>query len=1154
MIKQYQKYLLDAIFDSENRFKKFVEHHVKSYSTFLDRDLKEIIHQFNPISSTKTIRNKTTIKGEVYFHDIYISKPQYKDENDIIRPNTPNRARRINESYTIDVRAKYTFKLYVGEENKPLEEKLNYTSNKLILLGKIPCMVMSNYCTLVGANREQLRSINENINEIGGYFIIKGNEFIIIPQDIKTPNKIYKNYFEGESKYTVWIQSKIPYSYKYPYYTEVKIYSNNDIFISVSVSKKTVKDIPASILLKAVGCVNDKEIYDLIGGDDLNQSVVKQMLLYDDTVKSQRDALLYIGKMYFKGRVTYKTMGEDAIIQQISKKLFDEELFPHIGDSTKLYEKQLLLGYMTRSCIRFWSGIEEELYLYDYGNKRVVTSGILFGQLFRHIYNHEVIRTFRKSLDKELSDYTPKKDYKNFVDKFYNHSKLENMEKNISNGEWPASGQAKGFQVRAGVSSNLARISMLDTLTTSQRIVTTSKKRGQEEILPVGVTKLDRTQWGYIDPYNTPDSKSVGKIKHKTMLSYISEYSDPSIIYKIIDTELKDICYRITKHKFDNQYNFASIFINGCRDYLCDKTKMKEVYHFLRDKRRSMIINEYVTIVYQPFEIIIYTDAGRLLRPLIIVYNEDGKNVHHMTKPILDGIKQKKYDMNYLLKNKIIEYVHGNEENASCYIAFDENFETDSFLYPYTHCEIGSWSIFDLTVFSIPYTNYNQGPRITFGCQMVKQAIGTYATNYDYRMDTNSYILMEPQTPLISTIAERYTGLHEYPVGSNLIVAIACAGENIEDSVITNKRTISKLDVYVYKIKSGVMSTSDEIIMKPDPNTTKHYKFYNSYDNIDKNGLPIIGRRVKTGDIIIGKVKRINRSVTEMSSNKQYRYEDRSKVYSEITDGIIESVIEENDKKNNKIIKVKIRLFRNFMIGDKLATRSSQKGTNSLSMNEEDMFYTEDGIVPDLIFNPHGQITRMTNAMPITMNQANIASLLGIRIDGTPFNGTDIRKDIIEQYKKLGMTDLGLKDCYNGITGKKMKHRIFVAPCYYQRLLHMVDDKVRARATGYYDHKTRQPGKGRTKGGGLKIGTMETDAIVSHGAISLLKEKFYEHSDGFSVYISRSTGFPCVGNDIDDKYLDKKDNLDIVKVNLPFVYLYLWTLLASTGITLRFNV
>jgi DNA-directed RNA polymerase beta subunit len=283
-----------------------------------------------------------------------------------------------------------------------------------------------------------------------------------------------------------------------------------------------------------------------------------------------------------------------------------------------------------------------------------------------------------------------------------------------------------------------------------------------------------------------------------------------------------------------------------------------------------------------------------------------------------------------------------------------------------------------------------------------------------------------------------------------------------------------------------------------------------------------------------------------------YEYQDRSKIYDEISPGRIERVVSTTDSSGNMIMKVKVRILKKYDVGDKIASQSAQKSTNSLSMKSIDMPFTTNGIVPDIIFNPHGLITRMTIAQIIMMALGIIAAERGITIDGTPFTNLNIERDVTSILKHIGYKNYGKRRMINGITGRIMESDIYMAPLYYQRLKHMVKSKAAFRDIGFNNHTTKQPSQGRKKKGGFRIGHMMKDAFISHGTNNILLEKFFNHADAWSCYISEETGHLCIGNEREHLFKDKKNNTKIAKVYLPWVFIMIYYLVQTMGISMEF--
>jgi len=585
---------------------------------------------------------------------------------------------------------------------------------------------------------------------------------------------------------------------------------------------------------------------------------------------------------------------------------------------------------------------------------------------------------------------------------------------------------------------------------------------------------------------------------------------------------------------------------------------MKETYNNLVSLRRKGIIYRFISIVadYELFEIYIWSDSGRIMRPIYIVNNGNKLNID---STVQDGLKSGKYNWDKLIQDNIIEYLSIHEIKYNSLIADSEyKLNRDPILYKYTHCEISPLCILSINTMSMPHSNTNPGPRQVFQNSMGKQAAGIYADNHHVRMDTTAIVFPSAQLPIVPTLANKYTGEIEYPNGLNAIVAVApYLGYNIEDSIMVNQRSIDNgfMDVFVLKVIIDKAESGNEQFMKPKPEETQYYNHDSSYHAIDDHGYPIKGKIVAKGDIIIGKVKIFSKGETNKRLNKQFKYSDKSKKYNEMNPGEIVRVSIHQGNDENNIIKVKIRIFRKLKIGDKLASQSAQKSTVSMTLKPEDMPFTEDGEMIDIIFNPHSLITRMTQSQLIAQAQSIIGVSKGVRIDGTPFNVIKIRDNIIKELESLGFKNHGDKIMYNGRTGHKMKAKIFVGPIYYQRLKQMIDDKVSARGLdGFYNPNTKQPNKGRKRKGGFRLGYMENDAMMANGTAHVLKEKFYDHSDKFVAYISKDTGYFCVGNKHKNIYEDGVENKNIVEVRTPWMLLYFWYLIMTTGISMKFNV
>lgn len=546
----------------------------------------------------------------------------------------------------------------------------------------------------------------------------------------------------------------------------------------------------------------------------------------------------------------------------------------------------------------------------------------------------------------------------------------------------------------------------------------------------------------------------------------------------------------------------ADIFVNDVYKGSC-KNPQEFVTNF-RAKRRAGTIESQYNIYYKQELDFVYIEGtpGRIRRPLIIVENGKSK----VTDEILEDLKSGSMKFSELLTTGCVEYIDALEEH-DCYVASNEDELTDE----HTHMEISPTTMFGINTSTMPFSEHDEPSRLMRGQKTVKQAVGMYALNYLKRKETDRHILIAPQRPLIQTHIYDLLGFESHPAGQNLVVAVmSYEGYNMDDGLILNQSSIERgLERSVYyklhaaselKYPGGM---EDKIVL---PNQdVKGYRLEEDYRLLEGDGIVTLGSYVSTGDVIIGKISP-PRFVEEIEGFGQMvnLNVDSSVALKEDEHGVVSAIYIVENQAGEREVNIVIRESREPIVGDKFASRHGQKGIIGATFKQSDMPFTDKGIVPDAIFSPHSIPSRKTVSHVMEVLAGKVAALRGEFVDANPFDGekeVDLRKEL-EGY---GFNSTGTEVMYDPKTGKKMKAQIYVGSLYYLRLNHQVSSKLQARGTGPVQLLTRQPAEGRMRGGGLKLGEMEKDALLSHGASLLLKERF--SSDQTTALVCRECGY-----------------------------------------------
>ena len=532
-------------------------------------------------------------------------------------------------------------------------------------------------------------------------------------------------------------------------------------------------------------------------------------------------------------------------------------------------------------------------------------------------------------------------------------------------------------------------------------------------------------------------------------------------------------------------------------------------------ERRMNRVSPFINVQFdkKTNNVFVETSRGRTTRPLIVV--KEGKSL--LTKKHYEQLKNGEIAWSDLVKQGIIEYVDSSEEE-NVYLSFKEEELTPE----HTHLEVSPVDLVGISTGLVPFGHHDSGPKLSTGSKNQKQGMGFYAANFPVRMDMDTNLLHYPQLPIVSTVLEDLSEFDKHPAGQNVIVAVmSFQGFNMEDAIILNQGSIDRglARSHYYKpiiteelrYSGGLL---DEVCL-PDKDI-KGYRSEKDYRFLESDGIIYPEANIKEGDVVIGKTSppRFLNSMDEYNLAASSRRES-SMSMAHGQKGTVDMVFLTENAEGNKLIQVRLREQRVPEMGDKFTSRHSQKGIISLLVPEVDVPFTSTGIKPDLIFSPHGIPTRMTVGHVLELLGGKVGSLGGRHVDGTLFK-SEKEDDLRNELSSYGFKENGTETMYNGTTGERYDVQIYVGPMYYLRLKHQVRNKIHSRARGPVQLLTRQPTEGRLKEGGLRLGEMEKDTFIAHGASLLLKERF--DSDKTILPISEEAGIIAVHDTRREKY------------------------------------
>ncbi|GFZ08289.1 nuclear RNA polymerase D2A [Actinidia rufa] len=1054
----------------------------------------------------------------------------------------PRHARLQNMTYSSRMKVQIHVQVYTqnlvrsdkfktGKEQY-LDKEVISEDDRDVLIGRIPVMVKSDLCWMNGVEKGDCDF------DHGGYFLIKGAEKTFIAQEQICLRRLWVSssptwtvaYREVSKRKRVYIKLETPKS------EQIR---GGEKVLTVYFS---ATEFPIWILFFALGVSSDKEVVNLIDCDCNDSSIVNVLIAsihyadkHCDGFRRGKNALSHVVKEIEKCRFPPGESVED---------FFGNYLFSNLSGFKR---KARFLGYMVNCLLLAYTGRRKVDNRDDFRNKRLELAGELLERELRvHVKHAE--RRMVKAMQRDLYGDRSLHPIEHYLDA----SIITNgLSRAFSTGAWTH--PYKRMERTSGVVATLRRTNPLqataDMRKTRQQVQYTGK---------VGDARYPHpSHWGKICFLSTPDGENCGLVKNLAITGLVSTNIQEPFLDELLDCGMDNLV--------DDTSTLLSgkdkVFLDGDWVGVCEDSV--SFVAELRRKRRRKEVPPQVEIKRDEKhkEVRIFSDAGRILRPLLVVEN--------LRK--IKALKGGDYSFRSLLDNGVIELI-GAEEEEDCRTAWGIKYllmEND--VKPpvkYTHCELDMSFLLGLSCAIIPFANHDHARRVLYQSEKhSQQAIGFSTTNPNIRVDTNTHQLYYPQRPLFRTMLSDCLGKPGYPLGHSGIVprpeifngqcAIVAVnvhlGYNQEDSLVMNRASLERgmfRSEHIRSYKADV-DNNEAIGKKPKfedaVNFGKVQSKIGRVDSLDDDGFPFIGANLQNGDIVIGKC-------AESGADHSIKLKHTER-------GMVQKVVLSANDEGKNFAVVSMRQVRTPCLGDKFSSMHGQKGVLGFLESQENFPFTIQGIVPDIVINPHAFPSRQTPGQLLEAALGKGIACGGSQRYATPFSTISVDA-ITDQLHRAGFSRWGSERVYNGRTGEMIRSLIFMGPTFYQRLTHMAEDKVKFRNTGPVHPLTRQPVADRKRFGGIKFGEMERDCLIAHGAAANLHERLFTLSDSSQMHICRKCqnianviqrAVPG-GRKIRGPYCRFCESVeDIVLVNVPYGAKLLAQELFSMGISMKFE-
>ena len=1056
---------------------------------------------------------------------IRIGRPIVYEANGSQTESIPMMARLRNMTYSAPIYLEFTI-VEEGMEIEAVEEEIG---NMPIMVKSMLCNLHRHFLTGEGSSDDDYKNAlqikSEDPQDPGGYFIVNGTERVLVCLEDLAPNRVM---VECEQRYQRQTELAKVFSQREGFRALTVVEKKKDGIIQVSIPVASGQ-VPLAVLMMALGMESADDIMEAITNEPEMQNLILaniEEIHSTEGIYTTQEALEYMerrfaagqSKEYRKKRINY---------------ILDNTLLPHLSTTYEArLKKAVFLGRMAREVLELNHGQRKPDDKDHYANKRLKLAGNLMEELFR------------SGLQALLNDmkYQMERSYSKRKENRIHHAVRRDVLTNkimhaMATGNWTGG--------RAGVSQLLDRTCNMATLSHLRRVIS-PLTRSQPHF---EARDLHPTQFGRLCPNETPEGQNCGLVKNLALMVDVSE--------NLPDAQIREILDELDIHPIEEgESQLGKVYFNG--DLIGTHEAPVDLVTEIRQRRRKNMISNVVNVRYDDSlnDVIINSDPGRIRRPLLVVGRNNRLSIKERD---IDSLQQGKSEWEDLLKKGVVEYIDAEEEE-NCLIALNEDdLERNKKTHKYSHMEVDPMTILGVATSNVPFPEHNSSPRCTMGAGMSKQSLGLGQANYRIRPDTRGHLLHYAQRPMLQTEAMKYNTLRTRPAGQNMVVAVmSYHGYNMEDALIFNQGSIDRgigrstfVRSYMSEERRYPGGQEDRFVI-PGPDV-RGARSEEAYFYLEEDGLIYPEIDLNGKEVLIGKTSppRFLSEPTDFLSPQKVRESSMTVRHGE--KGTVDAVMLSETENGSRIARIRVRDQRVPEMGDKFASRHGQKGVIGHLVPAEGMPFTEQGITPDLIINPHAIPSRMTVAHVLEMIGGKVGSMEGRAVDGSAFSG-EKENDLRTSLAEFGFRHSGREVLYDGQTGRRIDAEIFIGVIYYQKLHHMVSGKLHARSRGPVQLLTRQPTEGRARMGGLRFGEMERDCLIAHGAAMVIKDRLLDESDKTVQFVDSKSGH--IG------YLDRRgvlsspmgDNTSIYPVTMSYAFKLLLEELKSLGIAARLRL